>query len=489
MSTRTPDTFQTPLPTPLAPTIGARQHAHLVAGALVLSLVVLGGCEGGPGVGGEPPASWGDGDTGAPVDAARPDGAPSAHPDAAAPAPHVPSYEDAFERGFARYAGTPQMEVTDVTRFGLGAAAIDVHHFSPEDRGPSCMYGDEFFVETREGSSDTLMIFLQGGGVCLDEICAATPSPILSLRLFSVAGVLGIGGLLDRRNSENPVRDFDVVNAPYCDGSLFLGDVDRVLSDGNPDNGTEDMAFQRGLQNLTATLEVAHERFPNPPRIVLVGSSGGAYGVLAGTVMTRYFYPDTPLLVLSDSGAPIVNGVDTDFIQRAVDQLNAADILPRSCEDCLANGHTTGLLEWALGFDRNLTVAYMTHARDHVIGEFFMGTTAAQFEAAVVGETDRLMQRFPGRVFRFVIPGSRHTLAMGMDHLSEDLVGTLLGAVGGLGFGFVGEDVNSEELSTWALGGMNETGLDPSGRAWSAYAWVRTLLSDPVNTPDVLQLE
>ena len=94
-----------------------------------------------------------------------------------------------------------------------------------------------------------------------------------------------------------------------------------------------------------------------------------------------------------------------------------------------------------------------------------------------------------GRVFRFVIPGSRHTLAMGMDHLSEDLVGTLLGAVGGLGFGFVGEDVNSEELSTWALGGMNETGLDPSGRAWSAYAWVRTLLSDPVNTPDVLQLE
>ena len=36
-------------------------------------------------------------------------------------------------------------------------------------------------------------------------------------------------------------RDFDVVAAPYCDGSLFSGDVDRVLSDGLPDNGTQDV--------------------------------------------------------------------------------------------------------------------------------------------------------------------------------------------------------------------------------------------------------
>lgn len=410
--------------------------------------------------------------------------------DASTPPPaHVPSYQDVFDQGIARYAGTEQVQETRVTRSGFGASAIDVHHFSGENRGPLCMYGAEYFVETRNGSSDTLMIFLQGGGVCLTEICAATPDPILTLRLFNIARLLGIGGLLDPRSDENPTKTFDVVNAPYCDGSLFAGDVDRVLSDGNPDNGTEDMAYQRGLQNLTATLETAKRSYPNPPRIVLVGSSGGAYGVIAGTVLTRYYYPDTPLLVISDSGAPVVNGDDTGFITRALTEFGALDLIPRSCAGCLDNGHATGVLEWAMGFDTNLRFAYMTHARDHVIGEFFMGTTADQFEDAVVAESDRLVQRFPGRAFRFVVPTARHTLAMGMDSLGDGIQGTFLGFAGNLGVGFVGDDVTSEELSTWALGGLMETGRDDGGNVWTGYDWLTLLLSDPGATPNVLQLE
>jgi hypothetical protein len=205
--------------------------------------------------------------------------------------------------------------------------------------------------------------------------------------------------------------------------------------------------------------------------------------------MARHYYPDTPLLVISDSGAPIVNGHDRGFITRALTEFRALDLIPRSCTDCLANGHPTGILEWALERDPNLSVAYMTHARDHVIGEFFMGTTADQFQAAVVGETERLMRRFPGRTFRFVVPGSRHTLAMGMDGLSDGLQGTFLGLVGGLNVGFVGPDVSREELATWSIGGMTETGTDTRGQTWDAYSWVETLLNDPANTPDVLQVE
>jgi hypothetical protein len=399
-------------------------------------------------------------------------------------------YDEVFAQGITRYVDSPvTLETDSVVAWPSSSRPIDVHHFSSDDRGPVCMYGADFFVETRDGPSNNLMIFLQGGGVCLTEICAATPEPILSLQLFAAAGLLGIGGLVDTRNEDNPLREFDVVNAPYCDGSLFSGDVDRVLSDGNADNGEDDMAFQRGLQNLTATLRTAHLRYPNPPRIVLVGSSGGAYGVIAGVVMTRYFYPDIPLLVISDSGAPIVNGHDTGFIRRALTEFQAIDMVPASCTDCLANGHPTGILEWALRRDPDLSVAYMTHARDHVIGEFFMGTTADQFQAAVVSETSRLLREFPGRAFRFVVPGSRHTLAMGMDSLSEGLQGTALGLVGGLNVGFVGPDVNSEELATWAIGGMRETGTDTTGQVWDGYRWVRMLLEDPAHTPDVLQLQ
>lgn len=406
------------------------------------------------------------------------------------PGAPVASYQEVFDQGVTRWSGTPQVQETSVSRSGLGAKAISVHHFSGANRGPMCMFGADFFVETREGSSNTLMIFLQGGGVCLNEICAATPAPILSLRLFNLAGsTVGIGGVLDPRNNLNPMRDFDIVNAPYCDGSLFAGDVDRMLSDGNPNNGASDQAYQRGLQNLTATLETAKRTFPNPPRIVLVGSSGGTYGVIAGTVLTRRYYPNTPLLVVSDSGAPIVNGTDTGFITRALTEINAISMVPRSCTNCLANGHATGILEWAMRFDSKLSVAYMTHARDHVIGEFFMGTTADEFQASVVSESTRLMQEFPGRVFRFVIPSSRHTLTMGMDNVPDGLQGTFLGAVGGLGVGFVGPDVTSEELSTWAIGGMKETGRAANGTSWTGYAWLQRLLTAPALTPDVLQLQ
>ncbi|HEY6880328.1 MAG TPA: hypothetical protein VI299_20030, partial [Polyangiales bacterium] len=310
------------------------------------------------------------------------------------------------------------------------------------------------------------------------------------LQLFDLASTfVGIGGLMDPRNARNPAKDFDVVNAPYCDGSLFSGDVDRILSDGDDSNGTDDQAYQRGLQNLTATLETAHRTFPNPPRIVLVGSSGGAYGVIAGTVLTRYFYPDVPLLVISDSGAPIVNGVDKGFITRALTEFNALTLIPRSCPDCLTNGHATKILEWAMSFDSKLALAYMSHARDHVIGEFFMRTTADQFQEAIVTETDRLLRKFPGRAFRFVIPSSRHTLAMAIDDVPDALQNLSLGFTGRLGVGFVGPDVNSKALSSWSLGGLKETGTDETGHAWTGYDWLSSLINHPYNTPSVLQLQ
>ena len=123
------------------------------------------------------------------------------------------------------------------------------------------------------------------------------------------------------------------------------------------------------------------------------------------------------------------------------------------------------------------------------IGEFFMGTTADEFEASVVAETDRLVAEFPGRAFRFVIPGSAHTLAMGVDAIPTGLQGSFLGLVGSANVGFVGPDVNSDELSTWTLGGMNESGVAKDGTPWTAYAWLRAVIEEPASAPDILQIQ
>jgi hypothetical protein len=42
-----------------------------------------------------------------------------------------------------------------------------------EPRGPLCLRGTKYTVDTREGDSDELVIFLQGGGACWETFCAA----------------------------------------------------------------------------------------------------------------------------------------------------------------------------------------------------------------------------------------------------------------------------------------------------------------------------
>ena len=65
------------------------------------------------------------------------------------------------------------------------------------------------------------MIFLQGGGACWADFCSA----------FEETNSLPPAEILNPSLQGNPVADWDVVYLPYCDGSLFAGDVDRELSD------------------------------------------------------------------------------------------------------------------------------------------------------------------------------------------------------------------------------------------------------------------
>jgi len=63
------------------------------------------------------------------------------------------------------------------------------------------------------------VIFLEGGGACWADFCSA----------FEETNSLPPVGILNPSLEANPVADWDVVYFPYCDGSLFAGDVDREL--------------------------------------------------------------------------------------------------------------------------------------------------------------------------------------------------------------------------------------------------------------------
>jgi hypothetical protein len=394
-------------------------------------------------------------------------------------------YQEIYEAGLTRYVGTPEVQPSSVTTGGY--VRIDVHHFESEvngRRGPVCMRGHEFFTETREGESDELLIFLEMGGVCLNEICGATADPTLNLRTFTTGDLIGLGGILDRTDDDNPLADADVVHIPYCDGSIFMGDVDRPLSDGNAWNGTNDQAFQRGLLNLTASLEVSKREFPSPSRIVLAGSSGGAYGVIAATALARHYYPNTEIIVVSDSGAPILREQDPDFVRRVLGEINALQYIPASCPDCIANGHVTRVLEWALERDANLRVATMTHIHDGVIGASFMQSTPAAFGSAWLRESDRLAARFPGRYNRLIAPGDRHTFLLDIGLVPDALAEAALYAFGPVLF--TGDSFTRTDLAGWKIGDMDEALVDEYGRETTPTHWLTTLLRDRANAYDIV---
>ena len=167
-------------------------------------------------------------------------------------------FQELYDQGVDRYLGAFTPMASDALEGG-----ITEHSFGGGD-GPLCFTGNEFSMSTRDGASEELMIFLQGGGFCGPENCQALEVGIPLLNF----------GILEAGNPANPATDFNLGYVPYCDGTAFTGDRD-VDSDGDGNNDR----FFRGIQNLSASLDVIARTYPVPTRILLAGNSAGGTGV------------------------------------------------------------------------------------------------------------------------------------------------------------------------------------------------------------------
>ena len=125
------------------------------------------------------------------------------------PEPEPIPFETLYEQGVDQYLGeyTPMMSET--------TEGIVQHTFGTGD-GPLCLRGGEYTMATREAAGEDLMIFLEGGGACNSEFCSATEvaAPGIPSR-----------GILNPEFPNNPATDFNVAYLPYCDGSVFSGDI------------------------------------------------------------------------------------------------------------------------------------------------------------------------------------------------------------------------------------------------------------------------
>lgn len=294
-------------------------------------------------------------------------------------------FQELYDQGIDRYLGVFTPTSSSVTSPG-----VTQHVFTGID-APICFTGNQFSMFTRNGSSNNLLIFLQGGGFCSPFACGAVETGIPLIPF----------GILSPNDPQNPVADYNVGYVPYCDGSSMMGD-NEVDSDGD---GVNDRFF-RGLQNLSASLDVIAQNYPAPDKIVLAGNSAGGFAVHAALPLVRKLYPDVRIEVINDSGVGIL---DPGGMQTLINYWNAGAFFPSSCTDCIgADGNLTDYHKYQLTQDPNIRMAYISSKQDATFAAIIQGGGAA-FEAQLIEAADELNAAFPDRFNSLIANGDEHT--------------------------------------------------------------------------------
>lgn len=358
----------------------------------------------------------------------------------------------AYDMGVLRYLNAAEPANTRELR---GAT---VYEFDQAD-GPSCMRGRPYSVSVLDRGSEDLLFFMQGGGACWTDFCLAV--------ITAPGGVPQNINLLDPNLAENPVKDWNVVYLPYCDGSLFVGDSVITEEDGRE-------RIHAGLHNTSAALSIAHKQYPAPRRIMLAGSSGGGYGTIMVAFLVRYIWPDTPIYIVNDSGVGVAHEGDRAFIDKLIGEFNAEAFIPADCEGCGDNGHITDLVDYFLTRDDNAKIAVFTSWFDSIIADTFLGMGGVSYQGALQRATDPLHEKHPDQYRRFIVNDITHT--------------TILGNVSGI----VGNDpLNGVELppdvggllSTVKIGKLNTTNIGDLNIG----EWIGYMLNDESKWVDIAE--
>lgn len=141
-------------------------------------------------------------------------------------------------------------------------------------------------------ASTKLMIYLEGGGACFDGVtCLANPANVGAQQNAKT------GGLFDRSNTANPVRDWNVVYVPYCTGDVHAGTNDAG-NIGGPQHFVGRLNIEKFMNRVVPT-------FPNVTQVLLTGISAGGFGAAANADFVQYAFGTVPVTLIDDSGPPM----------------------------------------------------------------------------------------------------------------------------------------------------------------------------------------
>lgn len=168
-----------------------------------------------------------------------------------------------------------------------------------------------------KGTTDGLVVFFNGGGACWNDATCSKPrlagdravfsgndaenaESVYKAELLPGEGPARMGGIFDRGNPRNPVRDWSMLFVPYCTGDVHSGS--NTAHYRYPDTGKPFTIQHRGWDNMQVILRWMRANVSEPAHLLVSGSSAGAYGAATHYAALRSLYPRARSVFLGDSG-------------------------------------------------------------------------------------------------------------------------------------------------------------------------------------------
>ncbi|MEY4511921.1 MAG: hypothetical protein RLZZ450_4043 [Pseudomonadota bacterium] len=239
-----------------------------------------------------------------------------------------------------------------------------------------------FYVHFAE--SDSLLVYLEGGGACTSPgFCAYNPKNVNQVLsgdgqtlIGSVGGATsgrqqpGKDGIFALGNAQNPFKDWSMVYIPYCTGDVHFGTRTNVMVPGVDEK--QQFVGYRNMEKFVARLAPTFQ--DKAKQVVLTGASAGGFGASLNYSLVQDTFKDARVMALDDSGPPFPDKIEPVCMQKKWRELwGFADSFPKDCKECQqADGG--GLGNFGVFLQKkhpNYTFASLSSTQDEVIRSFY----------------------------------------------------------------------------------------------------------------------
>ncbi len=158
------------------------------------------------------------------------------------------------------------------------------YRFTPE--GAIDSIGEQWHGLIRFGTENKVIINFYGGGVSINEETARGGEDFYfhTMGDGDFAQLMGISAYADT----NPLKDWTIINVPYCTGDWHIGTNDYTYTDAE---GKQQVLHHHGYTNFKLMMEMLKDYLGSPDTLLVTGWSGGGFGAsfLAEEIFEDYF--------------------------------------------------------------------------------------------------------------------------------------------------------------------------------------------------------